>query len=169
METESLSIQTEHTLETELRESLERCLNKAERARRVAEEAIQDAVAAGQRMIDAEAHFKGRFIAWLKEKFPDTSRQYLNRFQQLAEAVNRGLQLEGHASLRQAFIAAGILPPATRETPGEPVGVTSCAWIASIQKTWDAVQKLKINELGAVDREQLKVRLRPLAELYQTL
>jgi len=81
--------------------------------------------------------------------------------------------LESIQSLKQAYLALGILP-ATERAPGEQRDHgEGQKWLTGILKAWEqiaiSIEKQPVKEWPETQRITLKEKLRPLAELYQTL
>lgn len=139
-------------------------------------EAILKARECGQFLIEARENAAGKKLkTWLMSHVtPDLnlpSYETAQRWVRLAETPME--QIEQALTLRQAYIAAGILPEPHREHGTQKAHGEACKWISFIEKAWGELEKIKesspINAWPSTQRITLKEKLRPLVQLYQTL
>ena len=81
--------------------------------------------------------------------------------------------LDSITSTKQAFLALDLLPTQEREPGSQTAHKDAQRWLAALSKSWEEISKAKerlaIQEWPEVQRLTLKARLKPMAELYQTL
>lgn len=164
----------ELTLLTKINDAYRSSLELADTARENARSAINKAVECGQYLIEAKQSVgHGKWSEWFSSRVTDFNQDTSARYMRLADFVNKGGSLDAAASQRQAFIIAGILPQPEREHGSQQAQPEGQAWLSSILKAWEKVstriEKTPVDEWPEVQRVTLKEKLRPLAELYQTL
>ncbi len=148
----------------------------ADGARASAREAINKVIECGQLLISARDQCKANKVGWLYwiEKNLAFSRQYAERYMQLAEVCNRGCTLDEAGSLRQAFVLAGILPESHRAPGSQSPSGGSATWISFLTKGTEHIEKLfqtspNVQDWPETTRDTLKEKLRPWVDLYAKL
>jgi hypothetical protein len=135
-------------------------------------EAILKARECGQHLISAkEAVGHGGWLTWLANPnhgwnlTAETARKWM----QLAEVPIE--QLEQALSLRQAYIAAGILPEPHRWEKQSSSLPGPVKWMSLVRKTIAEFEpyRTKIETIPTNERESMKEQLKPLVELYARL
>lgn len=113
---------------------------------------------------------EGKWTAWHSAHVRslisyDTADRYIKLSKVPVEDLKKAL------SLRKAYIQAGILPDSQGHDSNNKTLPGGCVWLELLDKTWAEVKKLE-KTLGTMSEGQvnsLKLKLKPLAELYATL
>lgn len=111
----------------------------------------------------------GKWERWMSENFPQLTFRTRRRWQQLATLNSTGkLDLTNARGLRNAYIAAGILPEA------EPItkdGKTAegVSYLIHIARTIAALKGIALDQLSGTDLAMLKERLRPIVTLFYSI
>jgi hypothetical protein len=135
-------------LASEIRDLFVSAEHKAKRAFETAGDAVNDALLCGKKLNEVKAKLKhGEWLPWLHENCPEISEDKSERYRALANSAH-DRNLNDCATLRQAYIACGILPdPPARAANGDPVPV----WLRCTSRLNELVEKLEQQE-----REQLR-------------
>lgn len=143
--------------------------HKAKRAFETAGDAVNDALLCGKKLNEAKARLKhGEWLPWLRENCPEISEDKSERYRALANSAH-DRNLEACASLRQAYIACGILPqPVATVRSNEPIDFKDLLRFAGF------AAKLTVENFNAVpladdQKEQLRDRLKPAHDAYLAL
>lgn len=160
-----------------IRETYAASIALAESAKGNAKAAIQKAVECGNHLISAKSAVgHGKWMDWCEANLnhgSNLTHKTITKYMALAKFVNEGGSLEDAASQRQAFQVAGILNEPHREHGSQQSHGEASKWLSYIQKAWGELEKIKesrpVADWPQTQRITLKEKLRPLAELYQTL
>ena len=111
-------------LQTNLAEQIRDAFNEANRlatdARAVASDAVAKAIQCGQLLIQQkESLGHGSWLKWLDTNIPEIRDRTARRYMALAKR-NRSSDLTDSASLRQAYLATGIIPKPKEKPVGPP-------------------------------------------------
>lgn len=136
-------------------------------------EAVRRAAECGRLLTQLREHLRGSqgWEAWLRDVWGGGAdrRTTAYRWMRLGEAPEE--LLTNATSLRQAYIAVGLLP-AAEPTPLPP-GAEKPAWnyLVHLSRAERALQKQRqeLARLSSQERSVLKERLRPLVEVYNAL
>jgi hypothetical protein len=165
-------------LELSLVENIRRTFNEAKalsfQAAEMGRDAVLKARECGQYLIEARQTVPhGQWLEWLSKSCYgcNLDRETARRWVKLAETPIE--KLEEALSLRQAYIAAGILPEPVRE-PGQQQGrPEGQRWLTGISKAWEIIghtlEKKTLDKWPETDRQTLKAKLKPMVELYEKL
>jgi len=163
-------------LAEQINETFRAANQAADDAKASAREAIDKVIQCGQLLISARDQCKANKVGWLYwiEKNLAFSRQYAERYMQLAEVCNRGCTLEEASSLRQAFVLAGILPESHRAPGSQSPSGGSSTWISFFTKGTEHIEKLfqkspNIRDWPQTTKDIMKEKLRPWMDIYQQL
>lgn len=107
----------------------------------------------------------GRFI---EQHFPALPERSCQRWMRLAEASTKGtLNLESARGLRHAYQLAGLLPDSdSSNAKSSPKAVSFVVLIARLVAS---LQHIVLDHLKPNEKNDLKVRLKPVMDLYQKL
>lgn len=158
------------TLATEIKAARAEALSLADQTKATASNAIKAAIRCGQLLITAKEQVPyGGWMMWVEEHCGCGTTE-ASKYMRLANFAN-DKNLEDHASLRQAYIAAGILPdPQQIQQQSRDGDVAKRGFISYVQslRGWWAKQP-PVTEWRQEQREQVKEHLRPLVEFYNAL
>jgi len=109
---------------------------------------------------------KGQWRFWLDEHFPELEERSGQRWMRLAEMSKQGtLNLESARGLRHAYQLAGLIPDSDGSaTKQSAKGATFTAHIARLVA---ALQHITLDSLTISERNELRLRLKPVVDLYQ--
>lgn len=163
-------IQTLRRLARDIREHHEAALHHAATSRNGALEAIKSAILCGLALNDAKrAVGFGQWEGWFAQHCPHISIETARRWMRLAKQ-SHVTELTTAAGLRQAYIAAGILPPggSSESSPAtKAIGPeTIVRWSEWFQKKFP-VQS--VGDWADEERQRLKAALQPVVDLYHQL
>lgn len=143
--------------------------------------AIQKAIKCGHLLIKAqEVVGRGNFEQWLRDNTQGLiSRRTAFRYIKLAKIIpvsqcGTSLSNSDHPTLRQAYIAAGILPDPTalkyRDVGPSRTSPRYLTYIANAQGAFNVeFSKRPIETWDESEREQVKAQLEPLVKIYEML
>lgn len=136
--------------------------------------AILKARECGQHLKTAKANVgHGNWLAFLANSNHgwNISDETARKWMMLADLPDEAL--ESLQSLKQAYLALGILPQSQREKGAQTARAEGQKWLSSVLGAWEAIshriEKKPIADWPQTQRITLKEKLKPLAELYQTL
>ena len=114
--TEQLQI----NLASQIREAYQNANSLATDAKTIAADAISKAIECGRLLIQQkESLGHGSWLEWLDANVPEISDRTARKYMVLAKR-NHGSDLNDAASLRQAYIATGIIPSPEEKVPTPP-------------------------------------------------
>lgn len=151
-----------------INESFARSTTHADKAKSLAIDAITEAQNCGRLLTKAkEIAGHGQWLTWLTANCPDIGERTAQKYMQLAN-TNHGADLENATTLRQAYIAAGILPEPESKV-SEPSAPKPDEGLLFIQRACQYFNKNDLTKLNDIGRNAWRDRLKPLAELYVRL
>ncbi len=161
-------------LALQIREAYQSANQIAGDARAVAAEAISKALECGQLLIQQkEAIGHGSWLQWLDENVPEISDRTARKYMALAKR-NHGSDLNDSASLRQAYLATGIIPAPEEKSPTPPD--PNKPWVRFTRfldgfRLWynKRMDEDPVDSWPEDSRRVLKNELRWFADLYERL
>jgi hypothetical protein len=168
--TEQLQI----NLAPQIRQAFEDANRLATDARGVAAEAISKALECGRLLVQQkESLGHGSWLEWLDANLPEISDRTARKYMALAKR-NHGSDLTDAASLRQAYLATGIIP-APEEKPAGPPDPNK-PWVRFTRfldgfRLWfnKRIENDPLDTWPEDSRRVLKNELRWFADLYERL
>jgi len=166
-------------LEISIIENISRSYREAESLAQTAittgREAVIKARECGQYLKEAkETVGHGKWLSWFEANSQAVANMSLRTAQgwmKLADIPEEAL--ESMHSLKQAYLALGILPTTEREGGSQQAHADGQRWLSTVLKAWEAIsasiEKKPMKEWRDTDRITLKEKLRPLVQLYETL
>lgn len=165
-------------LELSIVENIRRTFSEAHELAAQASEkgraAILKARECGQYLKEAKQNVgHGRWLSWLSNSNHgwNISDETARKWMKLADIPIEAL--ESIQSLKQAYLALGILPTNEREPGSQTAHPEGQRWLSSILKAWEnlsvTIERKPIADWPDSQRVTLKEKLRPMAELYQRL
>lgn len=161
-------------LAEQIRETFEQANALATDARTVASDAIAKALECGRLLTkQKESLGHGSWLEWLDANVPEISDRTARKYMALAKR-NHGSDLNDMASLRQAYLATGIIPaPAEKEpSPADP----NKPWVKFTRfldgfRLWynKRIDDNPLDSWPEDSRRVLKNELRWFADLYERL
>lgn len=169
-----MSEQLQINLASQIREAYQNANRLATDARAVASEAIAKALECGQLLIQQkESLGHGSWLEWLDSNLPEISDRTARKYMSLAKR-NHGSDLTDAASLRQAYLATGIIPSPEEKNPTPPD--PNKPWVRFTRfldgfRLWfnKRVDDDPLDSWPEDSRRVLKNELRWFAELYERL
>ena len=181
-----MSDEIQINLAVQIRDAYREANQLADQAKGFASQAVAKAIECGQLLLQQKASLgHGSWLDWIKLNLPEISHDKAQRYMRLAKAASQLPEnhdgnnahvryLEDAASVRQAYIAVGILPmpPKPGDEPPDPnkPWVEFLRWLDGFrlwfQKRMDADP---IETWPENSRRVLKNELKWFAELYQRL
>lgn len=135
-----------------------------------ASKTIEMVIEQGQDLLTAKRELEhGNWLLWLEKNFPgshDTASRYMGLASNFAHMRN----LDNDISIRKAMIAAGIIPENNAEP--KPLGFITVSPIISrlnFVAEWVARSGDEIANWEKIRRDELKLQLQPVVELFQKL
>jgi hypothetical protein len=110
----------------------------------------------------------GGWGAWLEENFSDFSTRTAVRWMKLGQKVDSGeFNPDDAKSLRQAYMMCDILPqPEENESSNAPAEIN---YLVHLDRLEASLRSIDVVKLPVPEQQQLRTRLRPIAELYTKL
>ena len=168
--------QLSETLALEINASYARTMTLVADTRSKARESIREAICCGAMLAKAKDDCgHGHWLAWLKVHCPDISEDTAYRWMKLSNSAHVRNIEENAASLRQAYILAGIIDEGdchTQRSEGTSKEmVERLALPIGKVRAWFNVrmQRTPIEQWTAEERVATKAQLEPLIELYHKL
>jgi hypothetical protein len=137
-------------------------------------EAIMKARECGQYLIEAkQAVGHGKWLEWLANSSHGWNLDHETARRWMKLALIPIEQLDQALSLRQAYIAAGIIPEAQGNTGKVAASSGGDSWLNAILGVTERINKLReaspVDEWPETQRMTMKEKLRPLVEFYEAL
>lgn len=156
-----------------IREAIERAEGSMDVAKGAVQVAIRDRVMAGKLLlIEREKNEYGEWQKWLAHYLPDFSYETASRWMKLARfAETRGADLEDAASVRQAYVLAGLLPePQSSTAPAAEAHESYLTHLVRSATHLSAqLSQRPITDWPLEERRILRDRLAPLVQVYEQL
>jgi Protein of unknown function (DUF3102) len=159
----------EISLATKINETYAEGLSLAHGAKEQAFLAIKKVIECGQYLIEAkQAVGYGNFRSWLDSHVTTLSSETANRYMRLASTPPE--QLKDAYSIRQAYIAAGILDKPGNAPAGQNHDPDGINWINILSKMTVQIERLfdtrPISAWNDVERETFVERAKPIIKRY---
>lgn len=181
-----MDTQLELNLASQIRETYTESIRLAQEAKNYVSDAVVKAVECGRLLIQQKEGLQhGGWLDWVHDNLSDISYETLARYMRVAKSINelQGKEangdlshvtnLENPSSLRQAYIALGILPqPKPKDETPDP----QKPWVKYVKfldgfRLWfnKRVDQSPLDDWPDDARRVLKNELKWFAELYETL
>ena len=167
--------QLELNLAPQIIEAFKICNGLATEAKEYASEAVAKAVECGQLLLrQKESLVHGGWLNWLDNNVPEMSDRTAQRYMALAKKTSHVSFLDDASTMRQAYIATGILPKPVEKEVGPPD--PNAPWVKFIRpleafRLWYQ-RRIKQGDIDTWDvngRRVLKNELKWIADLYERL
>lgn len=131
--------------------------------------AVRKAVECGHKLIAAREERRGTFTAWIEQELKEIGTATAYRWIKLAESPES--LWRDAVSLRQAYIAVGLLPEPEPLNPGGDNQRPAGNYLVHIARAERAlsIQISDIRHMPKPERKLLKERLAPLVEIWRAL
>ena len=158
-------------LASRLREAHAAAIEAARAAVRGCGEAVQKAAACGRVLLEARDALKekGCFVSWIEANWPEGGIRTAYRWMKLAESPEELWQ--DAVSLRQAYIAVGLLPEPGPAEHSPDENKPQWNYLVHLARAERALQKQReeLDRLSRKEKDVLKERLRPWVEMFNRL
>lgn len=164
----NMELQIEKSLVEQIRVIHGIAQDAALNARHHAGNAIRAAYDCGKLLHKARAKLAhGEWLNWIEANLPEMSQRTVYNYIKLSN-LHHVANLDDYPSLRQAYIAAGILPEPDTVLSTEPISQKPI-YLSNIKKTRSSLEKVEICGLDEMAKEELRGELKPLVDFYGQL
>ncbi|MEQ1862776.1 MAG: DUF3102 domain-containing protein [Chthoniobacteraceae bacterium] len=159
----------------ELRGAVREALECRDQAMAFVHRSLQAVVRAGALLNKAKGELEhGEFITWVEDNVQEITHATATRWMKLALfAETHGEQLDEAATVRQAYILAGILPEPESSSGGGGAASGGDAYLTYLVRSATHISarlsQKPITDWPAEDRRILRDRLAPLVRIYEQL
>lgn len=161
----------------DINDKFREAVNLAGESARAGNAAVRAAVACGKLLNQAKDILKNekRWGRWMLDNCGNIHQTTANRWMRLASQAHV-LDLDSCKSVRQAYIACGIIPEPTKPTAGaigtgevDIIEVFNGQVQQRIHRVCSYIDQVKVEDMPEAQRIRLKEALKPLIELIEKL
>lgn len=159
----------------ELKAAVRDALDLRDETMRLVQRSLQAVVKAGALLNKAKDELRhGEFMPWVEEHLPEITHATAQRWMKLAQfAETHADRLDEAATVRQAYILAGILPEPESSSGSGDSGAGGDAYLTYLVRSATHISarlsQRPISQWQAEEREVLRARLEPLVNIYKQL
>lgn len=156
-------------LKSEVIEHYENAITEAGRAIRSGQEAVKAALLCGHALIKSKALLKhGEWLPWL-HRLETIDQATAFKFVRLAKLCHE-INFDQCASVRQAYILAGIIPqPEPKQADGTVFELTPKWTLSSLSRLAPRIDRRVVVTWLDEDKQAVRAQLEPLVRLYEEL